>query len=192
MRQGSKRSSWGLVFFWLLKHKCVSVWGICGSVVLLHVCRESLCLQSDRIVLGQQKGAAAFCVKCNSAVHRCRSEKRGGNILGEAYRSDRVVCLLECLAVSFFPAFSHTHKTSPSEQVMSSAQSFCGRELLACRCCFNRWSRVLGTAGVDDLILVLKISPSTLQCVWEAAFGGVYWFLNLGTIYNHFYSISMI
>ncbi len=133
-------------------------------MVLLHVCRESLCLQSDRIVLGQQKGAAASCVKCNSAVHHCRSEKRGGNISREAYRSDRVVCLLESLAVSLFPAFSHTHKTSPSEQVMSSAQSFCGHEL-ACLSCFNRWSRVLGRAGLDDLILVLKRSVHLLYSI---------------------------
>lgn len=45
-----------LVCLWLLKHKRVSARGIRGSAFLFHVCSESLCLQSDRIVLGQQKG----------------------------------------------------------------------------------------------------------------------------------------
>lgn len=45
-----------LVCLWLLKRKCVSAGGIRGSAFLFHVWSESVCLQSDRIVLGQQKG----------------------------------------------------------------------------------------------------------------------------------------
>lgn len=165
--------------FWLLKHKCVSVWGICGSVVLFHVCRESLCLQSDRIVLGQQKGAAAFCVKCNSAEHRCRSGNEG-----EIYREKLIavtgsfVCWKVWLSLSFLLSLTHIKHRIQSrwwaQLIVSVAMSFLPVSAPSTD------GAAVGRAGLDNLILVLKISPFTLEeYVWEVAFGGVYWLLEL-------------